>query len=506
MLQPAVSIERDDGRILRARRTAAKTRMAMGAIGIALILAEPRLLPHPALGIAGFATIELTAVLQFAVLRPAWLKFEESAAGAAAVLIIGLGDQHVTVLSILWLAAIASGVMARGGRAHWLGSAIVFGALALPVIRAEHVGADYAAMCIAALALLLTCGRLTRELNHMLRQARREADSAETLLLAGDIAARMSDRSERAGGDSRSSPPRADDALSAHEIAGARNALQRLIAGDGLTIVVQPIVDVRSGSVHAYEALARFGQPRIDGSPLHWFSLAEQLGLRAPLERACLRGALELFARRPPATSLSVNLSAPVLLEDTTMAMLEGAGDGRPDDLAGLIVEITEETLVHSDMQLLSAIEPLRARGARLAVDDMGAGYSGLRQITSVLPSYLKLDRSLVSGIDRDDERAALVGALAGYSKQVGSLLVAEGVETHAELLAIQRLGVPLVQGFYYARPGVPWPLVGGAGAGGGEAKGVTKGGAKEHGALVGQAQAEGQAETDRRGALQPVG
>jgi EAL domain-containing protein (putative c-di-GMP-specific phosphodiesterase class I) len=484
LLQAAVPIERDHGRILRARRTAAKTRMAMGAIGIALIVGQPALLPHPLLGILGFATIELTAIVQLAVLRPSWLKVEESAAAAAAILIIGVGDQHVSALSILWLAAIASGVMARGGRVHWYGSAIVFGALALPVIRAEHLSGDYAAMCIAALALLLTCGRLTRELNFMLAQARQEAESAETLLLAGDIAARMSDRSQRrsgAAGDSRSSPPRADDTLSAHEIAGARTALQRLIAGDGLTMVVQPIVDVRSGTVHAYEALARFGQPRADSSPLHWFSLADQFGQRAALERACLRGALQLFARRPPGTSLSVNLSAPVLLQDDTMAMLEAARHGLPRDLTGLIVEITEETLVHSDMQLLSAIEPLRARGVRLAVDDMGAGYSGLRQITSVLPSYLKLDRSLVSGIDADHERAALVGALAGYSKQVGSLLVAEGVETADELRAIQRLGVPLVQGFYFSRPGPPWPHVGGVGVGGGAAPGVTKGAAQEH-------------------------
>jgi EAL domain-containing protein (putative c-di-GMP-specific phosphodiesterase class I) len=145
------------------------------------------------------------------------------------------------------------------------------------------------------------------------------------------------------------------------------------------------------------------------------------------------------------------------------MAMLETAGDSLPDDLGGLIIEITEETLVQSDMELLRAIEPLRARGARLAVDDMGAGYSGLRQITTVLPSYLKLDRSLVSGIDSDADRAALVGALAGYSNQVGSLLVAEGVETEAELLAIRQLGVPLVQGFYFSRPGPPWPEISGA-------------------------------------------
>jgi EAL domain-containing protein (putative c-di-GMP-specific phosphodiesterase class I) len=508
LLQPAVPIERDDGRILRARRTAAKTRMAMGAIGIALIVTQPRLLPHPTLGILGFVTIELTAILQLAVLRPSWLKVEESAAAAAAILIVGFGDQHVTVLGILWLAAIASGVMARGGRAHWLGSAIVLGALALPIVRADHVSGDYAAMCVAALGLLLTCGRLTRELNQMLRHARQQAESAETLLLAGDIAARMSGRGAGADSDARearSSPPSKDDTLSAHEIAGARNALARLIAGDGLTMVVQPIVDVRTGAAHAYEALARFGQPRADGSPLHWFSLAQELGERAALERACLRGALELFARRPYGTSVSVNLSAPVLLESETMTMLEAAGDGVPGDLAGLIVEITEETLVDSDMELLHAIEPLRARGARLAVDDMGAGYSGLRQITSVLPSYLKLDRSLVSGIDGDGERAALVGALAGYSKQVGSLLVAEGVETEAELRAIRRLGVPLVQGFYFSRPGPPWPEVRGAGVGG-DGLGGGSGGVPDVAPEAAAVGAGSDAGKKRRGVLQPVG
>jgi EAL domain-containing protein (putative c-di-GMP-specific phosphodiesterase class I) len=462
LIEAAVPIERDE-RILRARRTAAKARIAMGLIGIALILAQPRLLPYPALGIAGFTVIELTALVQLAAMRVSWLKFEESAAAAAAVLIIGMGGQNVTALSILWLAAIASGVMARGGRVHWLGSLLVFGALMLPVVREQHFSGQYAAVCAAALALLLTCGRLTRELNHMLRQARRQAESAETLLLAGDIAARMSDRSERAAGAAQMPASAAGETLSEEELANARQALAQLIAGEGLSMVVQPIVDIRSSTMHAYEALARFGQPRLDGSPLHWFSLAQQLGQRPALERACLRAALELLAQRPPGTRLSVNLSAPVLLDAETMAMLQAAGDAPGGDLSGLIIEITEETLVGGDMQLLDAIEPLRVRGARLAVDDMGAGYSGLRQITAVRPSYLKLDRSLVSGIDTDQERAALVGALAGYAKQVGSLLVAEGVETASELGAIRRLGVPLVQGFYLGRPGPPWPQLDGA-------------------------------------------
>ncbi len=462
----AVPIEHDE-HVVRSRRSAAKTRIAVGLIGITLIVAQPQLLPYPVLGLLGFATIELTAVVQFWALRPAWLKIEESAAGCAALLIIGMGTEQITALSILWLAAIASGVMARGGRVHWLGSVIVVLALAMPVLRMEQLEGQYVALCAAALGLLLTCGRLTRELNHLLLQARQQAENAETLLLAGDIAARMSDRSERAVTVPVSPSPPADARLSSEEQASAGDALARLIVGEGLTVVVQPIADVRNGSVsvHAYEALARFGQPREGMSPLHWFSLAQELGRRAELERACLRGALELLANRPLYTSLSVNLSAPVLLEAETMAMLEAAGDALADDLHGLIVEITEETLVQNDTQLARAIEPLRARGARLAVDDMGAGYSGLRQITTVHPSYLKLDRSLVSGIDSDDERAALVQALAGYSMQVGSLLVAEGVETAAELRTIRRLGVPLVQGFYLSRPGRPWPEVGNAGA-----------------------------------------
>jgi len=95
-----------------------------------------------------------------------------------------------------------------------------------------------------------------------------------------------------------------------------------------------------------------------------------------------------------------------------------------------------------------------------MAVDDMGAGYSGLGQIMALHPRYLKLDRSLIKGIDVDRERAALVGALTEYARRVDSLLVAEGMESAAELRTLIELGVPLAQGYYLARPARPWPLV----------------------------------------------
>jgi len=451
LLEGTVAIERDD-HILRARRTAAITRVTVGLGGITLILVQPSLLAHPAFGIMGFATIALTALVHLCAPRMRWLRIEESFAGAAAILIIGLQDQHVTALSLLWMAAIGSGVMARGGRVHWIGRTVVLTALALPVIRQGQLTSEYAALCLASLGLLLTSGRLTRELNHLLRQARHDADNAETLLLAGDIASRVAKRSDAAGSQHlQGGQP--GEALSAQEKTLAEEALARFVVGDGLAMAVQPIVDVHTGSVHAYEALARFAGST--EGPLHWFSMAAALGERDALERACLRAALELFGERPAGVSLSVNLSAPVLLDPLTLQMLD-----EQRDLRGLIVEITEETLVQSDRELRTVIAPLQERGARLAVDDMGAGYSGLRQITTVHPSYLKLDRSLISGIDHDSDRAALVGALVGYSKQVGSLLVAEGIEHSAELRVLGELGVPLAQGFYTGRPGRPWPDV----------------------------------------------
>ncbi|HTA13082.1 MAG TPA: EAL domain-containing protein, partial [Solirubrobacteraceae bacterium] len=471
-----VPIEHDD-HILRARRTAASTRMAMGVAGAGVLLTQRHMQAHWTLVLAGFAVIMCTSLAQLSAHGARWLVVEESLSALAGVLIVGLGAEAVSALDVLWLVAVASGVLARGGRAHWVGRNVVLLALALPVLRHQSLSWEYAAFCVATVSLLLTAGRLTRELNHLLAMARLQADSAETLLLAGDIAARMADREQPGapGGHATAGAAEAGDSagegqnglpvgsgLSAAEQASAREALERLIAGEGLSMVVQPIVDVASGTAHAYEALARFAAPGQSTSPLHWFSLAGALGERPALERACVRAGLELLGERPSGTSLSLNVSAPVLVQEQTMELFEAAATGLPDRLAGLIVEITEETLVHGDTQLDGAIEWLRARGARLAVDDMGAGYSGLRQITSVRPSYLKLDRSLVSGIDGDEERAALISALVGYCRQVGSALVAEGVETEAELRTIARLEVPLVQGFYYARPGTPWPLLAG--------------------------------------------
>ena len=207
----------------------------------------------------------------------------------------------------------------------------------------------------------------------------------------------------------------------------AEAILARLIGGEGIEMVTQPIFDLLTGEAHAYEALARF-QLGSTSSPLHWFSLAEEFGERDALEQACLAAAIQLLPDLPVGARLCVNLSGATLPDARTLAILE-----TPADLSRLVVEITEDTLVRNDdPSLEAAIAVLRRRGTMLAVDDMGAGYAGLRQITAVHPDYLKLDRSLISGIEDDPDRAALVKAMVDYAERVGALLVAEGIETEA--------------------------------------------------------------------------
>jgi diguanylate cyclase (GGDEF)-like protein len=555
--------------VLRARRTAAVARAGLASCAIVLVALEPALAWQPLAVAGGFAFIILTSTVQLLAPRLAWLKVEESVAGVAGLLIVGLGNESVNVLTVLWLAAVASGVLARGGRVHWIGSAVLLSSLLLPVVRHHHVTPEHAGLCVAAIGLLLTCGRLTREVNGLLDRARYDADhdgltgalsrtafraaldnleranrsgdaalllidldnfgqtnkqnghaagdallsatvdalrevlgadtpigrlggdefgvvvrgaeparfarrlldrlaegspgvpasvgiahapdhgrDAEALLRAADVALRVAKRSGKQQIATYSGEAFGDDGPR-----GARGALERLIAGHGIEMVVQPIVDTRNGIAHAYEALARF-RTRGTDSPLHWFALADEFGLRRELELACLRAALAMVEDVPDGARLSVNLSGPVLVSGEACALLAAC-----PDVSRLIVEVTEEALVQRDASLEAALAPLLARGARFAIDDMGAGYSGLRQITALHPTYLKLDRSLVRGIDTDPDRAALVHALVGYAQHSGAHLVAEGVETEAELDAVVAIGVGLVQGWYYGRPGPPWPV-----------------------------------------------
>jgi EAL domain-containing protein (putative c-di-GMP-specific phosphodiesterase class I) len=202
--------------------------------------------------------------------------------------------------------------------------------------------------------------------------------------------------------------------------------------------------------VHAFEALARF-RTRGTSSPLHWFALADEFGVRHDLELACLNAALALLPQRAANSLLSVNLSGSALADPRAQAML----DAQPT-LSGLIIEVPENSLLDGIAGLDAAITKLIARDARFALDNIGAGYSGLRQITTMRPNYLKLDRALTNNIDSDPDRAALITALLSYARQTEAHVIAEGVENSTELATLKQLGVPLAQGYYLGAPATP--------------------------------------------------
>jgi hypothetical protein len=129
-----------------------------------------------------------------------------------------------------------------------------------------------------------------------------------------------------------------------------------------------------------------------------------------------------------------------------------------PERLDELVVEITEHELVSDDPAITAAIAALRERGARLAVDDAGAGYAGLTHVMRLKPDVIKLDRALTSGVDGDPVKAALIGSFVGYARDIHAVICAEGIETLEELTRLADLDVAFGQGYFIARPAAPWP------------------------------------------------
>ncbi len=214
----------------------------------------------------------------------------------------------------------------------------------------------------------------------------------------------------------------------------------------------QPILDTARGTVVGYESLARFRGPP-HATPDRWFALARAAGVGPELEAMALHSALEARRSLPQNCFLSVNVGPEALLAPPVAAVFAGAGD-----LRGVVVEITEQTAVAHYDALITAIAPVRAAGAMLAVDDAGAGFASLKHITLLRPDFVKVDRELVAGIDTDEAKAAVVEALGLIASRLDAWLIAEGVETIAELDRLVSLRVPLAQGY---RLGLPQAVMG---------------------------------------------
>ena len=215
-----------------------------------------------------------------------------------------------------------------------------------------------------------------------------------------------------------------------------------------LSAAFQPVLELATGRVSGFEALARFHVEPPRG-PDEWFAQAHRVGLGAELEAAALRAALAV-PDRPAGTFLSLNVSPRALAQPLVQAEL-------PADLSSIVIELTEHELFGAEDELSVRLAELRARGARIALDDAGAGYAGLQHVVRIRPEIIKLDRSLVRGVDSDAERLALIESFAAFSSRTGALLCAEGIETDEELAVLVDARVDLGQGYRLGRPGPPW-------------------------------------------------
>lgn len=221
--------------------------------------------------------------------------------------------------------------------------------------------------------------------------------------------------------------------------------ITKLIEEKAMQIVQQPIHAIKTGEPVGAECLARFPDAMMRG-PDKWFDEAAEIGRGVELELLAVECALESLRKVPKDCYVSVNASPEAVMSGALEAILDKAGN------ANLVVELTEHQQVEDFPALKAALEPIRKR-ARIAIDDVGSGYAGMRHLVDLAPDLLKLDMTLTRDIHKDVARCALVGAMVKFAEAIGSKLIAEGIEYAEEAEVLRRLGVEYGQGYYYAKP-----------------------------------------------------
>jgi EAL domain-containing protein (putative c-di-GMP-specific phosphodiesterase class I) len=252
-----------------------------------------------------------------------------------------------------------------------------------------------------------------------------------------------------------------------------QNIVEATISSRAFHPVFQPVVDLATGKFVGYEALTRFD----DGTrPDLAFLAADKVGMMVKLELATLREQVRQARRLPKGAWVSLNVSPALAV--ALIPLLDVLAEADRD----VVLEVTEHAEIEDYPRLMAALGQVRHR-ARLAVDDAGAGYAGLRHILELKPQFVKLDISLVRNVDNDPARQAMVIGMAHFATSVGCDLIAEGIETANELTALRLLGVAFGQGYLLGRPATIEVAASGPTGYGGSDSG--SGGAESDGAVV---------------------
>jgi diguanylate cyclase (GGDEF)-like protein/PAS domain S-box-containing protein len=227
--------------------------------------------------------------------------------------------------------------------------------------------------------------------------------------------------------------------------AAQRAAIRRVVYQRDFEVVFQSVHDVPTGKVVGVEALARF--PREPFRPDGFLAQAALLGLGIELETAIVARVISKVPQLPEDIFVAVNISPAAALVAPWTQMLADVDPSR------IVLELTEHDAVLDYGALDDALEPCRARGVRVAVDDVGAGFSSFSHVLELSPEFVKIDQSITRHIDVDDARRRLAHAIAELAGQMGATVIAEGVETQGELDTINAVGISSAQGYYLSRP-----------------------------------------------------
>ncbi|MFP5112785.1 EAL domain-containing protein [Bacillaceae bacterium C204] len=231
-------------------------------------------------------------------------------------------------------------------------------------------------------------------------------------------------------------------------------SIKQIISKKDIKILAQPIIDVATKEVWALEMLTRGPFGTVLESPLSLFSVARQTGMLYELEMLVLEKVLRQIKETRCWKNIFVNCT-PLTLGNIRFTrdikkLMQQYASISPQQIT---IEITENDSIDGLKNFIYNIKMLRLMGYKIAMDDTGSGYSSLSIISDIMPDIIKIDRSVISNIDKNTVKESMLQGLMLIAREAGSLVVAEGIENEDEASVLRRNNVDLAQGFFYARP-----------------------------------------------------
>ncbi len=231
-------------------------------------------------------------------------------------------------------------------------------------------------------------------------------------------------------------------------------AVSKIVAQRDIHLLAQPIINVATGEVRAWEMLTRGPKGTELESPLQLFSVARQTGKLYELEFIVLEKILEQINTTGCTQDIFINFTPITLGQERFIRdMKKMFSTYKNIPPRQITLEVTERDSIEGIENFLYNIKVLRSMGFRIAVDDTGAGYASLSSISEIMPDIIKIDRSVIQDIDKNAVKESMLKGLLLVAKEAGSLVVAEGIENKDEASVLSRNRVDLAQGYYYARP-----------------------------------------------------